>query len=194
MRRVVYVIAVGLVAAAAAVAVRPATNRARSPQDVRADEERAALAAIDGRTRAREAAATALVRGELTVPQAVARFRDLLADDPAGLRNLGARFPDAPLDELAAHQAAGYVAHRTAGDPYRKAELVLATGRPGPVHAGPTRPRHHPRHPPVAGAERGGRGAAIRRASRPLTHRPVILTFCHFRRRRRPRAGVGVVK
>jgi hypothetical protein len=124
VHRVGYVIAVGVVAAAAAMVVRSGASRAPSPQEVRAADERATLAAINERTRTRADVAAALVRGELTVLEAVARFRDLLTDDPAGLRGLWAKYPDAPLDELAAHQAAEYVAHRVAGDLFRRAELV----------------------------------------------------------------------
>jgi len=117
-------IAIGVVAAVTVVAIRPDVNRGRSAEDVRVDEQRAAWAAIDERIHARCEVAAALVRGELTIPQAVARFQDLLADDPAAQRGLWAKYPDASMDELAARQAVGFVAQSTAGDAARRDDLV----------------------------------------------------------------------
>ena len=124
MHRAIYVIAIGVVAAAAAMAIRSSADRGRSAQVVGESEQRAIVAAIAERTQARVAVAVALVRGELTVPQALARFRDLLADDPVAQRGLGAKYPEASIDELATHQVALYLGRYGDENPARRDELV----------------------------------------------------------------------
>jgi hypothetical protein len=119
-----YAIVIGFVAVAALVAARPGAGRARSASEARAEDDRTAWEASSRRTHARIAVAVALVRGELTLAEAVAHFRDLLADDPVALRGLGARYAGASIDELAARQAASYVDQYGDEDPPRRADLV----------------------------------------------------------------------
>jgi hypothetical protein len=124
VHRVMYALVIGFVAVAALVAAHPGAGRARSASDAGAEDDRTAWEAAFRRTRGRIAAAVALVRGELTVPEAVARFRALLADDPVALRGLGAKYAGAPIDELAARQAASYVDQYGDEDPARRNDLV----------------------------------------------------------------------
>jgi hypothetical protein len=124
VRSLIYVVAVGVVAGAAVVAARSMANRGRSPQDRWADDDRAAFAAAAERSQARVRVAVTLIHGDLTVSEAVARFREMLADDPISLRVLSIKYPDAPIDELAARQAAGYVDRYGATNPARRDELV----------------------------------------------------------------------
>jgi hypothetical protein len=145
VRWFIYVMAVGIVAGAAMMAARPGANRGPSPRDRQADDDRAAFAAAAERTQARVEVAAALMRGDLTVPEAVARFREILGDDPVALRGLSAKYPDASMDELAARQAASYVSHYGATNPDRRDELVrqleaLAARQPSPRRPPPPWP------------------------------------------------------
>lgn len=123
MRRFVYGMAIGVVAVAAAVAFRAGANRAPAVQEMQGADDPAVAAAVE-HARVRSDLAAALIRGELTVPQAVARFQDLLTDDPVALRALSARYPGASVEGLAAIQAVGFVEHSPVGDPGRRADLT----------------------------------------------------------------------
>lgn len=136
MHRVIYVVAVGVVTAAAAVMIRPTDDGGPSAQDVRESERRAEFAAVAERTQARVALTIALLRGELTLPEAVTRFRDLLAGDPVGQRGLWAKYPAATIEELATRQIEGYLSRYGDEYPSRRDELVrqlnTQTPPPGP--------------------------------------------------------------
>jgi hypothetical protein len=119
-----YAIVIGFVAVAALVAAHPGAGRARSASEAREVDDRTVWEASSRRTHARIAVAVALVRGEVTLAEAVTRFRTLLADDPVGLRGLGAKYAGASIDELAARQAASYVDGYGDEDPVRRNDLV----------------------------------------------------------------------
>jgi hypothetical protein len=141
----IYVVAVGVVAGAAVVAARSMANRGRSPQDRWADDDRAAFAAAAQRSQARVGVAVALIRGDLTVPEAVARFREMLADDPVSVHVLSIKYPDVTIDALAARQAASYVDRYAVTNPARRDELLrqleaLAVRQPSLRRPPPPRP------------------------------------------------------
>jgi hypothetical protein len=141
----IYVVAVGIVAGAAVVAARSGANRGPSPQGRPTDDERAAFIATTERTQARVGVAVALIRGDLTVLEAVARFQEMLVDDPISLRVLSVKYPNAMIDELAARQAASYVDRYGAAKPARRDELVrqleaLAVRQPSLRRPPPPRP------------------------------------------------------
>lgn len=63
---------------------------------------------------AKQAAAAALLRGEITQAEAVARFRELNGADRLPVADLRERYPDADEDELACRQVLRFAAGHTA--------------------------------------------------------------------------------
>jgi hypothetical protein len=129
-----WIILLGVIGVAAVFAVRagrgPVTSGEGGERLFETDEGRRAAelktqwAGALERSRERDAVATALVRGELTMAQAIDRFRALLRDDPAVLYGLHTSHPGVDEPFLPILQLAGIVDSHVPGDPIRKADII----------------------------------------------------------------------